>query len=621
MVKHPGWLACSAALLIITVGSNGAPVHAQVNVTQAQLKCQDGVNKTLGKFVGSKAKCISKCIATQRKATTPAFAGCMAPYADPTAMACITGNLKGAEAKAGAGIAKVCAALASCPACYTPPTKCSDASGANPWVQSTETNVDGLGPLVYCVEANNPTGPPPSTTDAKCEDGIAKALVKFVGAKGKCYQKCNDNLNKGKIPPGSCNPPAPSDMATAACISDPLKGAEAKSAAAIDKACPTFPSCAAFTSGTAWTGLVEGVLDGQTPQIYCASTTTTTTTSSSTTTTSTPPGPTLTITNVTGSSNCGGKGLSTPPSPPLSGEIDSDTAGTLKISDLGLGCLYIGGGNATTVPASLIPNGSSSIFTVSGTNLSANTGTGPANCTVGFGPGMHCIGGINTGAACSTDANCTPSTTGSCAPDANCFFGPPLPIPNAGLSTCVLNAIKTDASGTVTPSTGDAVISINLASRTVLTGNSTAPCPQCVAGTCNAGPNKGMACSPVGNLLTTLDCPPDPGGLLGALPVNLAPLVTGPSSVSAADGNFCPSQAHPGAFGKALTEAIKQTGSPGGNLSDGNPHAAVLGYSFCVPGTGSVAVDGSADIPGPGSVGLPVDMTLASPSGAFLTMP
>ena len=34
MVKHLGWLACSAALLIITAGSTGAPVHAQVNVTQ-----------------------------------------------------------------------------------------------------------------------------------------------------------------------------------------------------------------------------------------------------------------------------------------------------------------------------------------------------------------------------------------------------------------------------------------------------------------------------------------------------------------------------------------------------------------------------------------------------------
>src|SRR5262249_59939561 len=95
----------------------------------------------------------------------------------------------------------------------------------------------------------------------------------------------------------------------------------------------------------------------QTPDIYCASTTTTTTTttSSTTTTTSTPPGPTFTIANVAGTSNCGGPGLSTPPSPPLSGEIDSDTAGTTKISDLGLGCLYIGGGGGPTPPPAATP--------------------------------------------------------------------------------------------------------------------------------------------------------------------------------------------------------------------------------------------------------------------------
>jgi hypothetical protein len=97
--------------------------------------------------------------------------------------------------------------------------------------------------------------------------------------------------------------------------------------------------------------------------------------------------------------------------------------------------------------------------------------------------------------------------------------------------------------------------------------------------------------------------------------------VTGPTIVAAAGGNFCPGQVNAGAFGQPTTQAIKQTGSPGGDLSDGNPHAAVLGYSFCVPKTNSVAVDTSADLPGPGSVGLPVNMQFASPSGAFPAMP
>ena len=49
------------------------------------------------------------------------------------------------------------------------------------------------------------------------------------------------------------------------------------------------------------------------------------------------------------------------------------------------------------------------------------------------------------------------------------------------------------------------------------------------------------------------------------------------------------------------------------------PHNAVLGYSFCIPSTGNAAVDGVADLPGPGSLGLNGESQyLASPSGAFL---
>jgi hypothetical protein len=56
-----------------------------------------------------------------------------------------------------------------------------------------------------------------------------------------------------------------------ACVKDPVKGAEAKSAASIDKACPTFPSCAVFMTGADWTNAVEGVIDGQTPMVFCGS--------------------------------------------------------------------------------------------------------------------------------------------------------------------------------------------------------------------------------------------------------------------------------------------------------------------------------------------------------------
>ncbi len=123
-----------AMVAVASLGLAAAPVHAQLS--KEVVKCQDGTNKTLGKFVGSKTKCFMKCISTQRKAASPAFASCFPPYADATVNACITGSLKGAEAKAGAGIAKVCAAASLLPGllrCESPdPRRCTDASGAQP---------------------------------------------------------------------------------------------------------------------------------------------------------------------------------------------------------------------------------------------------------------------------------------------------------------------------------------------------------------------------------------------------------------------------------------------------------------------------------------------------------
>src|ERR1051326_1121322 len=73
---------------------------------------------------------------------------------------------------------------------------------------------------------------------------------------------------------------------------------------------------------------------------------------------------TLTFTVSPGTASCGSAGLVTPPSAPLSGELDSDTAGTTKIVDLGLGCLCFGGGNASVVACGAIPDGSTSTLDV-----------------------------------------------------------------------------------------------------------------------------------------------------------------------------------------------------------------------------------------------------------------
>jgi hypothetical protein len=382
-----------------------------------------------------------------------------------------------------------------------------------------------------------------------------------------------------------------------------------------------------------------------------AASTTTTTSVVGTTTTTSPSFTKLKVTTNAGSTSCGGAGLIPAPVGPFSGELDSDTAGTTKIIDLGLGCLYIGGGFATAVPPDKIPDGADSVFTVSGSNLTPNAGTGSADCTNGAGPSKHCFNdgtnaqctaaatpypcctGAGTGTcprSCASDVDCAGTgSSGACQLDANCFFGPPLSIPNPqikNLSTCVLNVIESNASGTADAATGASSVSLPLFSVVNVTGNVNFPCPKCVSGTCNSGPNVGKACTGVGSLGTTAQCPPDPTKQIGSLAVTINPLTTGTASMTSATSSFCPSQANAGAFGVANAnctaaatpfacctgagtgtcdpQRIAETGSPGGDLTDGLAHNAKEGAVFCIPSTGNAGVDAAADLPGPGSIGL-----------------
>jgi hypothetical protein len=61
--------------------------------------------------------------------------------------------------------------------------------------------------------------------------------------------------------------------------------------------------------------------------------------------------------------------------------------------------------------------------------------------------------------------------------------------------------------------------------------------------------------------MTSLDCPPSDGTYIATLPSNLTPLTTGEALSTAADGNVCPDQVTPGAFGSPDVRAIRQQGS------------------------------------------------------------
>ena len=415
-------------------------------------------------------------------------------------------------------------------------------------------------------------------------------------------------------------------QSVAKCFSGAAKKGLTPDPACVEKAGGSFNSALKSCGTPTQLAPIEQLIDQFSIDLNRAqtvpTTSTTTTSSTSTTTTTTPPplGEHLSFTTVVGTANCGGPGFSPPADPPFSGEVDSDTVGT-KLFDLGLGCLYIGGGSAQ-IPPSIIPENATSVLNSDGSNLTASSGTSRLDCTKGPLATKHCVN--NPPLDCTSDADCG-GAVGACAADAQCYFGPPIPV-NGFPPSCVVNTFASDASGTIDVGTGASSVSINLASRVYLTLGRPSVCPQCVDGACNWGDNAGGPCTTTNAGMTSVDCIPTAGIFVATLPVNLTPLTTGTTTVTAADGNFCPGQSaagnpfgFSGAFGQATVEAITQTGSPAGDLSDGQPHASTLVANFCIPATHSAALDGIADLPGPGSTSLPGNAQFfSSPSGAFI---
>jgi hypothetical protein len=313
------------------------------------------------------------------------------------------------------------------------------------------------------------------------------------------------------------------------------------------------------------------------------------------------------------------------------GEV-RNSSGTLLLS-LSCGGLYFGGGqNSVPLPA-LVPD--------MGTSVTNITGCDPVT-------GELTLGGASA-AETGTIRTCTQT---------GCLFGPPLPIPNSNsppTSTCVINTLAQDAVGIADCETGAQAIDLPLNSEIYLTGDllplvaGIQPCPICVDGTCQGGPNAGSACAPGSSDLgdaypTSHDCPPPTDLDIGGLPIPFM-LTTGTASDTAiasgtqqrvfcgfcrdqnalGTGTFenpsrpcatsadCTNASFPdceqrdnGAFGQGAARTITTTGSPTDMcLGDGGNHAATLVSVFCVPPTFNATVDTAANLPGPGAVSLP----------------
>ena len=326
-----------------------------------------------------------------------------------------------------------------------------------------------------------------------------------------------------------------------------------------------------------------------------------------------------------GTMNCGSAALATLPSPPFSGEIDRPSG---KISDLGTGCLYVGSGANGFLPAGRVPDGGTLILKVVGVNLTKailgpSPGSGARDCTLPAGPQRHCLSGTpgtDGNGACTVDADCGPQLGGSepvagtCALDAHCFFGPPLPVPAPDFpffSTCVVNAFQQGACGDADLLAQTTTFSAGIAARAYVTANADSPCPRCVASVCDAGRNAGRPCTAVGSLGTTMDCPPSDELYDGTISVVLNGASTEPRQLTAANGLFCPGQQSPGAFGRSDATTIVTRGSrlsPIGLLT--NTAAATIAGPFCVPGTNVAILDAVGGFPAPGAVSVPVRINL-----------
>jgi hypothetical protein len=290
-------------------------------------KCEDGVAKALTKYVQALLKCHIN--AADQGVKGKAFDEELCE-SDPT-----TG--KGAKEKYDVAIAKLA------PTCGG---------------QCAITNAPGLRAAIEMVlEANNGLiyacsgtafggddsgNVPPDSATGKCENGVAKALTKYVQALLKCHIKAADQGVKGKA------------FDEELCESDPStgKGAKEKYDAAIAKLALTCPMCST-ANASAVRSLAETAVECHNGDVYCDGTvpsacaancpTTTTTSTSTSTTTSTSSSTSSTSSSTTTSTSTSS---TTSTSTSTSTTTSSTTSTTICVAtsgsfcDLGNGTIY-----------------------------------------------------------------------------------------------------------------------------------------------------------------------------------------------------------------------------------------------------------------------------------------
>jgi hypothetical protein len=554
----------------------------------AQGKCLVGKNKCMSKKAGSLLKCEQKA-ETPGKPTDPNTGdcvtkarakfdggaepekGCFEKLENKNGNDCTSfDDTAAAELAVDICVAQLVGAIDPAP---IDQTKCG--------VGKKKCVAKKLKSLLKCYQKAQTIGKDP---DPNADGCIDKAKAKFDGgadpAKG-CFVKLENKSGN------DCAPPT-GNQAALELIVDSCAGAFV---ALIETPSTTTTTAPTTSTTTTTTTTVTTTTAPTTTTSTTAPTTSTTTTTTSTTTTTAP----TTTTTTTSTTTTTIAGLTTLDFTLTTGVGICGTAkranGTVA-KNLTCGGLNLGGGG------SIIAEGATPAGSISRFSLSC---AGPS-CTIG-----------------STSSVPPANTAGPDCTNTGCNFGTPLPIVNGALSTCVGNTWASPANGTLNLTTGVASLNVPLSSFIVLTGNAAQPCPRCTAsgtpgtpgtGTCNRGPNNGMACTTTNANGLTRDCPSGAGdgNIIGTISVDLSPLTTGTSNKTDATGAFCPGQAaalRNGCFGQAACTNITETGTAAGAISAGVPKSATLASVFCLPATGNTQIDNTTSLPGPGAVSLP----------------
>jgi hypothetical protein len=182
---------------------------------------------------------------------------CVPPYPPSPTFGCIQGK----EGRANGRICSGCNPDA--PECY--PEVCPDTTNEL-LTQVDEPFFGTFLPAVYCDDSGSADGL--TALEGKCQDTVAKYVVRYAYYHARCYAKCRLSEAKGLLAAGSCEPPA-SDPATQACVAKYSLATEPR----IDRYCAApygnAPECHGEATGYTWTAFGSLIVDGFVPTFYC----------------------------------------------------------------------------------------------------------------------------------------------------------------------------------------------------------------------------------------------------------------------------------------------------------------------------------------------------------------